>query len=38
MSTLNIEALRKLDPKIVALGSSKGIIQSILDFDYLHGV
>ena len=37
MSTLNIEALRKLDPKIVALGSSKGIIQSILDFDYLAG-
>ncbi len=37
MSTLNISALRALDPKIVALGSSKGIIQSILDFDFLAG-
>jgi len=37
VSTLNISALRALDPKIVALGSSKGIIQSILDFDFLAG-
>jgi len=37
VSTLNIAKLRALDPKIVALGSSKGIIQSILDFDFLAG-
>ena len=37
MSSLDIKALRELDPKIVALGSAKGIIQSILDFDYLAG-
>jgi ATP citrate (pro-S)-lyase len=37
VSTLNISALRALDPKIVALGSSRGIIQSILDFDFLAG-
>ncbi len=37
MSALDVAALRKLDPNIVALGSSKGIIQSILDFDFLAG-
>ncbi len=37
MSTLNIAALRAIEPVIVALGSSKGIVQSILDFDYLAG-
>jgi ATP citrate (pro-S)-lyase len=37
VSTLDIAALRGLDPKIVALGSAKGIIQSILDFDFLAG-
>ena len=37
MSGLNIAALRELEPKIVALGSAKGIIQSILDFDFLAG-
>ncbi|HVQ43923.1 MAG TPA: citrate/2-methylcitrate synthase [Candidatus Saccharimonadia bacterium] len=37
MSTLDIVALRELNPAIVALGSSKGIIQSMLDFDYLAG-
>jgi len=37
MSTLDISALRELNPKIVALGSAKGIIQSILDFDFLAG-
>ncbi len=37
MSTLNIAALRALNPRIVALGNSKGIIQSILDFDFLAG-
>ncbi len=34
---LNIAALKKLDPKIVTLGSHPGIIQSILDFDWLAG-
>src|SRR4051812_33641180 len=37
MSTLNIAALRELNPVVVALGSHKGIIQSMLDFDYLAG-
>src|SRR5476651_1766230 len=37
MTALNISALREMAPRIVALGSSKGIIQSILDFDYLAG-
>jgi len=37
MSVLDISALRKLDPKIVALGSHNGIIQSMLDFDFLSG-
>lgn len=37
MSTLDIAKLRELDPKIIALGSHRGIIQSMLDFDYLAG-
>jgi ATP citrate (pro-S)-lyase len=37
MSALNLPALRRLDPHIVCLGSYPGIIQSILDFDYLAG-
>lgn len=37
MSTLDIAALRGLDPKIISLGSAKGILQSILDFDFLAG-
>lgn len=37
MSNLDIVALRGLEPVIVALGSSKGIIQSMLDFDFLAG-
>jgi ATP citrate (pro-S)-lyase len=37
MSHLDIAKLRALNPKIVALGSHKGIIQSMLDFDYLAG-
>jgi ATP citrate (pro-S)-lyase len=37
MSTLNISTLRELTPVIVALGSHKGIIQSMLDFDLLAG-
>jgi ATP citrate (pro-S)-lyase len=37
MTALNIPALRTLDPHIVCLGSYPGIIQSILDFDYLAG-
>lgn len=37
MSILDISRLRDLDPVIVALGSSKGIVQSMLDFDFLAG-
>ena len=37
MSQLDITELRAIDPKIVAIGSHPGIIQSILDFDYLVG-
>jgi ATP citrate (pro-S)-lyase len=37
MSHLDITRLRSLDPKVVALGSHRGIIQSMLDFDYLAG-
>src|SRR3989344_5374833 len=34
---LNINSLRKIDPKIITIGSYPSIIQSILDFDYLSG-
>src|SRR3989344_6463235 len=34
---ISIEQIRKLDNKIIILGSHPGIIQSILDFDYLSG-
>ncbi len=34
---LNLAKLRKLDPQIVCLGSYPGIIQAILDFDYMLG-
>ena len=37
MNSLNIAGLRELEPVMVALGSSKGILQSILDFDFLAG-
>src|SRR3954449_8991871 len=37
MAVLDIAALRSLDPAIVSVGSHRGIIQSILDFDYLQG-
>lgn len=37
MSPLDISKHRTLDPVVVCLGSHKGIIQSILDFDYLCG-
>jgi ATP citrate (pro-S)-lyase len=37
MASLSITKLRELDPHIVCLGSHRGIIQSILDFDYLAG-
>jgi ATP citrate (pro-S)-lyase len=37
MPKLDIAALRSLDPHIVCLGSHRGIIQSMLDFDYLAG-
>ncbi|HWB39151.1 MAG TPA: citrate/2-methylcitrate synthase [Candidatus Saccharimonadales bacterium] len=35
--SFDIKRLREVDPAIVALGSHPGIIQSILDFDYLVG-
>ena len=34
---LEIEAIRKSSPQILAIGSYSAIIQSILDFDYLSG-
>jgi ATP citrate (pro-S)-lyase len=37
MAKLDIGQLRMLEPHIVCLGSHPGIIQSILDFDYLAG-
>ncbi|HEY2003566.1 MAG TPA: citrate/2-methylcitrate synthase [Candidatus Saccharimonadia bacterium] len=37
MSAIDITNLRQLDPHIVCLGSHRGIVQSILDFDYLAG-
>lgn len=37
MSPLDISKHRTLDPFVVCLGSHKGIIQSILDFDFLCG-
>lgn len=37
MTALNIKKLRNLDPQIVCIGIHRGILQSILDFDYLTG-
>lgn len=37
MANLDIGRLKQLEPSIVCLGSHPGIIQSILDFDYLLG-
>lgn len=37
MSPLDIRKHRSLEPIVVCLGSHKGIIQSILDFDFLCG-
>ncbi|HUD11359.1 MAG TPA: citrate/2-methylcitrate synthase [Candidatus Saccharimonadia bacterium] len=37
MTRLDIPKLRKLDPRILCLGNHRGIIQSILDFDFLAG-
>src|SRR5215469_16896067 len=37
MSPLDIQKHRSLEPVVVCLGSHKGIIQSILDFDFLCG-
>lgn len=37
MANLNIAALKDIEPAVVCLGSHPGIIQSILDFDFLHG-
>lgn len=34
---INIEQLKQIEPKIILIGSHPGIIQSILDFDYLAG-
>lgn len=34
---INIEQLRQIEPRILAYGNHQGIIQSILDFDYLSG-
>lgn len=34
---LDVEKLRKKEAKIVAIGSHPGILQSMLDFDYLSG-
>jgi succinyl-CoA synthetase alpha subunit len=37
MSKLDISLLRSLEPQIVCLGSYRGIIQSMLDFDFESG-
>jgi ATP citrate (pro-S)-lyase len=37
MARLDIDQLRKLEAQILCLGNHRGIIQSILDFDYLAG-
>jgi len=37
MQSIDIAKLRKLDPHIVCIGSHRGIIQSILDFDHMAG-
>jgi len=34
---MNIQELRELDPKIITIGSHPGIIQAILDYDFLIG-
>jgi ATP citrate (pro-S)-lyase len=34
---LNIQELKNIDPKIICIGNHPGIIQSILDFDYMSG-
>lgn len=34
---ISVDAIRKLDNKIVIMGSHPGIVQSILDFDFLAG-
>jgi len=34
---MNIQELRELDPKIIAIGSHPAIIQAILDYDFLIG-
>jgi ATP citrate (pro-S)-lyase len=37
MASLDIAKLKTLEPAVVCLGSHPGIIQSIMDFDYLQG-
>lgn len=34
---MNLEELKNLDPKIISIGNHAGIIQSILDYDFLIG-
>ncbi len=34
---IDIQTFRSIEPKIIAVGSHPGILQSILDFDYLAG-
>jgi len=35
--TVDITKLRDIEPQVVCIGSHPGVIQSILDFDFLHG-
>lgn len=37
MANLDIGKLRELEPSVICVGSHKGIIQSVMDFDYLQG-
>src|SRR6478736_10090270 len=37
MPTLDLAAIKTMDPGILCVGSHPGIIQSIMDFDYLLG-
>lgn len=34
---MNIQELRQLEPKVLSIGSHRGIIQSMLDYDFLLG-
>ena len=37
MTKIDIQLLRQLEPRVISLGTHHGIIQSMLDFDYLAG-